>query len=73
MKYSIKTPDQMSGHNIDQLAHLAGIGFGQGDTPAMRQDTLDHVMASEQTQFVHEGGDLVAFAMTRECLWRPSR
>lgn len=70
MKYSIKTPEQMRARDVDQLAHLAGIGFGQGDTPGMRQDTLDHIAASEQTQLVHDGGELVAFAMTRECLWR---
>lgn len=70
MKYSIKTPDQMSARDIDQLAHLAGIGFGQGDTPAMRQDALDHIRASDQTQLAYDGGEMVAFAMTRRCLWR---
>lgn len=72
MDYFIKTPDQMTMRDIDQLVHLAGIGFGQGDTPEMYQDTMEHLRASEQTQMLYNGHELAAFAMTRRCLWRPS-
>ena len=70
MEFTTKTPNQFTDHDIDQLAHLAGIGFGQGDTPAMRQDTMQHIADSDTIQLAHDEEQLVAFSMTRRCLWR---
>ncbi len=68
-----KTPQQFNEQDIDQLSCLAGIGFGQGNTPEMRADSLNHIYASDTIQLALADGELVAFAMTRRCLWRYSR
>lgn len=70
MEITTKTPAQCTGQDIDELAHLAGIGFGTGDTPAIRQDSIAHICAAKQIQFAHDNQQLVGFAMTRSCLWR---
>lgn len=70
MEIITKTPLALNERDITQLTQLAGIGFGQGDTPAMRQDTLEHVQAADQIQFSYDDGQLVGFAMMRSCLWR---
>lgn len=70
MEFIKKTPNQFTERDVDQLSHLAGIGFGQGDSPAMRQDSVNHINASEQIQLVRDNSELVAFSMVRSCLWR---
>lgn len=72
MEIITKTPTECTEQDIDELSHLAGIGFGQGDTPAMRQDSLQHVQAADHIQFARTDERLAGFAMTRSCLWRRS-
>lgn len=70
MEFITKTPNQFTERDVDQLSHLAGIGFGQGDSPAMRQDSINHINASEHIQLVSTNNELVGFSMVRSCLWR---
>lgn len=70
MEYSTKTPNDITEQDVDQLAHLAGIGFGQGDSPAMREDSINHIAGSEYIQLAHYNNELVGFSMVRRCLWR---
>lgn len=70
MEIITKTPQQFNEQDVDQLSHLAGIGFGQGDTPSMRADSLQHIAACDNVQLAYDNETLVAFAMTRSCLWR---
>lgn len=70
MEFITKTPQQFTKLDVDQLSHLAGIGFGQGDTAQMRADSINHIKACDTIQLAQCDGELVAFAMTRSCLWR---
>lgn len=72
MEFITKTPQQLSTEEIASIATLAGIGFGQGDTAAMRADSIAHINGSDSLQLCHDDGTLVAFSMAKECLWRPS-
>lgn len=70
MNIRTRCPDQLSSIDTDHIVRLAGIGFGQGDTPEMRKDAMHHIMASDYVQTAHDDQHLVAFAMVRSCLWR---
>ncbi len=70
MNITTYCPDKLSTRQIDQIAELAGIGFGQGNTASMRQDTRRHIIASDYIQTAHDGEQMVAFAMVRRCLWQ---
>ena len=70
MNIRTRCPDQLSSIDTDQIVRLAGIGFGQGDTPEMRKDAMHHIMASDYVQTAHDNQHLVAFAMVRRCLWQ---
>lgn len=72
MRITTKTPEQFTGSDIDQLAHLAGIGFGQGDSEEMYQDSVEHIRSSELVQLAHSDNELIAFSMIQSCLWRQS-
>lgn len=72
MRTTTKTPEQFTNKDVDQLAHLAGIGFGQGDSVQMREDSISHIQTADMVQLVHDGGGLMAFSMIRGCLWRAS-
>lgn len=62
--------NELPSRYVDQISTLAGIGFGQGNTEEMRQDTLDHISACDELQVVHDATGLIAFSMMRRCLWR---
>lgn len=72
MRSTTKTPEQFTDSDVDQLAHLAGIGFGQGGSADMREDSMRHIAAADMVQLVHENNELMAFSMVRGCLWRAS-
>ena len=70
MRITTKTPEQFTKSDVDQLAYLAGIGFGQGDSAKMREDTENHIHAADMVQLAHVREELMAFSMIRGCLWR---
>jgi hypothetical protein len=70
MKTISYQPHQLSKHDVESIAHLAGIGFGQGDTPDMLEDTVKHINAADSIVLAKEGETLAAFSMVREYLWR---
>lgn len=70
MRITTKTPEFFTDRDTDQLSHLAGIGFGQGDSNEMRKDSEEHIHAANFIQMTHDDDRLVAFSMVRECLWR---
>lgn len=70
MNITTRCPNQLSSTDTDHIARLAGIGFGQGDTPEMRQDALHHIRTSDYIQTAYDKHQLVAFAMVRRCLWQ---
>ncbi|MCA9340691.1 MAG: hypothetical protein KDA17_07275, partial [Candidatus Saccharibacteria bacterium] len=55
-----------------EIAHLAGIGFGQGDSPAMFDDTLSHISDSDTIMLARHEGQLAGFSMAKRYLWRIS-
>ena len=69
MNIRARCPDQLSSIDADQIVRLAGIGFGQGDTPEIRKDAIQHIVASDGVQTAYDGQRLVAFAMVRRRLW----
>ena len=72
MRITTKTPEFITDRDIDQLSHLAGIGFGQGDSEEMRKDSEEHIHAADIVQMAYDDEQLVAFSMVRGCLWRQS-
>lgn len=70
MRIETKTPELFTGNDVDRLSHLAGIGFGQGDSAEMRRDSEEHVHAADVIQMAYCQEQLVAFSMARRCLWR---
>lgn len=70
MEIITKTPHQCTEEDVRKLSRLAGIGFGQSDTPAMHQDSLNHIAAANYIQLSYQAGELLGFAMLRSCLWR---
>ena len=70
MRYTIKNIEQCTTMEMNQLTHLAGVGFGQGDSPTMQQDTSAHINVAETIQYAYDGDELVAFSLVRSCLWR---
>lgn len=70
MNIETRCPDQLSSTDIDHIVRLAGIGFGQGDTPEMRKDVIQHIVASDGVKTAYDGQRLVAFAMVRRRLWQ---
>lgn len=70
MRISTKTSGELHAKEIDQIAKLAGIGFGSGTTDEMYEDTVQHVEASDFIQLAHDDGKLRGFSMVRGCLWR---
>lgn len=70
MQFITRTPEQCGDAEVAAISRLAGLGFCQGDTPAMRQDTINHIEASDSVTCALDDGEMVAFAMVRGCLWR---
>lgn len=70
MRSSTQYPYEFSSKELDEVAHLAGLGFGNTNSSAMQQDAYAHVMAADSVQLVHDEERLVAFSMVRSCLWR---
>lgn len=70
MRITTKSPELFTDRDTDQLSHLAGIGFGQGDSDEMRRDSEEHINAADFIQMTHDDDRLVAFTMVRGCLWR---
>jgi len=70
MEIISKTATRLSSADVNRIAILAGLGFGQLDTSALRQDTQNHIDASDKILLAYDGDGLVAFSMTRRALWR---
>lgn len=70
MRISTKLSGKLHSQEIDQIAELAGVGFGSGDTAEMYDDTIRHIEASEYIQLAHDDGEIRGFSMVRSCLWR---
>lgn len=73
MEFTTHHPTKLNEHTVTAIANLAGIGFGQGNTPSMISDTLEHLSAADCIMLAHDGNTLAAFAMTKERLWRQNR
>lgn len=70
MEIITKSTERLTDGDIDEVSRLAGIGFGQGDTPQMRQDTLEHFKLADYVQLGTLNGELVGFSMYRRFFWR---
>lgn len=70
MEYVQKNSNQLSDNEHAAIAHVAGRGFGQGDTPAMLKDTISHIYSSDFVATLYDSNQLIAFSMARRHLWR---
>lgn len=70
MEIITTTPSQLRQTDIDDIANLAGIGFGRQNTPEMRADSISHIQSSDAMQLAYENRNLVAFSMMKRRLWR---
>ena len=71
MEILTKTPHQLGPGDAVDIAKLAGIGFGQGDTLEMYEDSLAHIYGCDSLQLCYDESGIIAFSMAKECLWRP--
>lgn len=69
MEITSKTPRQLTSTDNDAVVRLVGLGFGHHDTSSLRQDTQNHIDASDNLLLAYDGSRLVAFSMTRRALW----
>lgn len=72
MRISTKLSGEIQAKEIDQIAELAGMGFGSGTTDEMYEDTVQHIEAADFIQLTHDDEELRGFSMVRSCLWRAS-
>lgn len=64
------TPDQLNGHDINNISKVASLGFGRALDQEMREDTERHIAAADTIQMASDSGEVVGFAFYRSCLWQ---
>ncbi len=72
MNITEKNPGQLHTNEIVQISELVSIGFGQSNSVAMYNDTLQHIKTAETIQLATDGDYIKGFSMVRRCLWRAS-
>lgn len=72
MRIHLETADALTPAKEQTINTLASRGFGQAETPAMLQDTQEHLASADYIQQAFDNDRMVGFALYRRCLWRQS-
>ena len=70
IRMQIETPTQLDANQELAINSLASRGFGQEESPAMLQDTREHLANANFIQQAYDEDKMVGFAMYRRVLWR---
>lgn len=70
MRMHIETPTQLGVNQELAINSLASRGFSQEESPAILQDTREHLASADFIQQTYDQDKMIGFAMYRRVLWR---